>query len=102
MTKIFKANLRVNHYLLLKILQMVMYFASRHLGQVTRCITPKRVTSRRAHLRVIAPAQNSSFRKNVAAVASRWQTVSDLTGPKFKPQTFRSRDERVTVRSTGW
>ena len=40
----------------------------------TRCNTPKRVTSLRAHLRVsIAPGQHSSFRRNVAAVASRWQ-----------------------------
>ena len=28
-------------------------------------------------------------------------TVSDLTGPRFKTQTFRSRDERVTARPTG-
>ena len=34
----------------------------------------------------------------------RWQTVGntvfDLTGPRFKPQTSRSRDERVTARLT--
>ena len=28
-------------------------------------------------------------------------TVSDLTGPRFEPQTSRSRDERVTARPTG-
>ena len=28
-------------------------------------------------------------------------TVSDLTGPRFELQTFRSRDERVTDRPTG-
>ena len=28
-------------------------------------------------------------------------TASDLTGPRFEPQTFRSRDERVTARPTG-
>ena len=27
--------------------------------------------------------------------------VSDLTGPRFEPQAFRSRDERVTARPTG-
>ena len=27
--------------------------------------------------------------------------MSDLTGPRFEPQTFRSRDERVTARRTG-
>ena len=35
----------------------------------------------------------------------RWRavgnTVSDLTGPRFEPQTPRSRDERVTARPTG-
>ena len=35
----------------------------------------------------------------------RWRvvgnTVSDLTGPRFEPQIFRSRDERVTARTTG-
>ena len=34
----------------------------------------------------------------------RWRaignTVSDLTGPRFEPQTFRSRDERVTAPPT--
>ena len=28
-------------------------------------------------------------------------TVFDLTGPRFEPQTSRSRDERVTARPTG-
>ena len=36
--------------------------------------------------------------------SQRWRavgnTVSDLTGPRFEPQTSRSRDERVTVRPT--
>ena len=37
-------------------------------------------------------------------MSQRWRavgnTVSDLTGPKFEPQTSRSRDERVTARPT--
>ena len=37
------------------------------------CATPKRVTSLRSHFRVIAHGQHSCFRRNVAAVASRWQ-----------------------------
>ena len=36
-------------------------------------------------------------------MSQRWQavgnTVSDLTGPRFEPQTFHSRDERVTART---
>ena len=35
-------------------------------------IMPKRVTSLRVHL-IIAPGQHSSFERNIAAVASRWQ-----------------------------
>ena len=37
--------------------------------------------------------------------SQRWRavgnTVSDLTGPRFEPQTSRSRDKRVTARPTG-
>ena len=64
-----------------------------------RCNTPKHVTRLLANLRVIAPWQHSSFRRNIAAVASRWQHVSNLTGQRFKSHTSRSRDERVTARS---
>ena len=38
-------------------------------------------------------------------MSQRWRavgnTVFDLTGPRFEPQTSRSRDERVTARPTG-
>ena len=38
-------------------------------------------------------------------MSQRWRavgnTVSDLTGLRFEPQTSRSRDERVTARPTG-
>ena len=67
----------------------------------TRCNTSERVRSWRAHLRVIAPVQCKSFRRNVAAVASRWQYCFELTGSRFKPPTSRFRDERVTARPTG-
>ena len=52
--------------------------------------------ARATHLRVIAPGQHSSFRRNVAV----GNTVSHLTGPRFEPRTSRSRDERVTARPT--
>ena len=36
----------------------------------------------------------------------RWRavgnTVSDLTSPRFEPQTSRSRDQRITAWPTGW
>ena len=54
-----------------------------------------------AHLRVIAPGQHSFFRRNVAVLASRWQSMFHLTGPRLEPQTSRSRDERVSARPTG-
>ena len=38
--------------------------------------------------------------KNAVAVASRQQHVYNLTGPKFEPQTFRSKNERVIARPT--
>ena len=38
-------------------------------------------------------------------MSQRWRavgnTVSNLTGPRFEPQTSRSRGERVTARPTG-
>ena len=38
-------------------------------------------------------------------MSQRWRvvgnTVFHLTGPRFEPQTIRSRDERVTARPTG-
>ena len=47
-------------------------------------------------------ARNTAFFENML---QRWQavgnTVSDLTGPRFEPQTSRSRDEDVTARPTG-
>ena len=56
------------------------------------------------HIRVIASGQHSWFLfiyfLNVAAVASRCNTVSDLTGPIFGPHTSRSRDECVQAQPT--
>ena len=68
---------------------------SNQLFYYTRFITPKHVMS--SYLHVIVPGQHSSFRRNIEAVAA----VSDLTGPRFKPQTSRSIDKRVAARQTG-
>ena len=73
---------------------------SNQIFHYTRGIRPKRVTSLRAHLRVIAPGQPSIFRGKVTEVVSH--NVSDLTGPRFEPQTSRSRDERATDPSTSF
>ena len=53
------------------------------------------------HLRVIASGQHSSFRRHVAAVASRWQHCVRIGGPRFEYQISCSRDQRVTARPTG-
>ena len=51
---------------------------------------------------VIAPA---GYTASYEEISQRWRavdnTVSDLIGPRFEPQTSSSRDERVTAQSTG-
>ena len=42
------------------------------------------------------------FRRYVATVASRGNTVSAYTGPRFEPQTSRSREECVTAQPASW
>ena len=67
----------------------------------TRCIAPKRVTNWRSrrHFRVIAPV---SFEQ----ISQRWRAVgyseSDSIGPRFEPQTSRSKEEHVTAPPTDW
>ena len=57
----------------------------------------------RAHIRVIAPAGNRAlFEEKLQRWRAVSNTVSDLTGPRFEPQTSRLRDERVIARLTGW
>ena len=66
---------------------------SNQIFHYTSCITRKRVTSLRGpSLRYCACGQRSVFRRNVAAVASRWQ---------FEPETSCSSEECVTARPTG-
>ena len=73
---------------------------SNQIFHYTRCNTPKRVTSWRG------PSPPHCARATqLLSMSQRWRavgnTVSDLTGPRFKPQTSRSRDERVTARPSG-
>ena len=51
----------------------------------SRCITSMHETKPQygAHLHVIAPWQNSFFRRNVAAVASRWQHCARFGRPEI-------------------
>ena len=45
--------------------------------------------------------QRSSFREILQRWRASCNTVSDLTDPRFEPETSRFRDERVTARPTG-
>ena len=62
---------------------------------------PKRVTSFRAHLRVITLEQPISFRR----ISQQWRAIgntgSDLICRRFEPHTNSSRDIRVTAPLTG-
>ena len=55
----------------------------------------------KAHFRVIAPGQHSSFR-DVTAKASRWQHCVEFDRPKLEHQTSRSSDERLIVWPTAY
>ena len=49
----------------------------------------------------LRPGNTAPFEEMLQRWRAVGNTVSDLTGPRFEPQTSRSRDERVTARPTG-
>ena len=74
----------------------------------TRDITPKRVTSGRAHPRGIASEQHSSEKTSLRYRAVG-DTVSGLIGPGIEPQTYRIDGDVLTtalnstgLREIGW
>ena len=81
----------------------------RHIIQIkifhyTRCNTPKCVTSllgsSTGHC---AQATLLCFsKKSCSGWLAAGNPVSNLTSPKFESQTFRTEDERVTARPTGY
>ena len=76
---------------------------SEKISRYTRYIVPKHVTSLRGPISALLRPNNTSPFE--VMYLQRWQavdnTVFDLTGPRFKPQTSRSSDERVAARPTG-
>ena len=66
----------------------------------THDITPKQVTSGGAHLRALAPGL-----RNSEETSQRWRvvgdSVSDLTGPGFAPQTSRTDSDVWTTELPG-
>ena len=67
----------------------------------TRCNTPKRVTSWRGPSPRHCARATQLLSKKCRSSGEPLATLSDLTGPRFEPQTSRFRDERVTARPTG-
>ena len=49
----------------------------------------------------LRPGNTASFEEVSQRRQAVSNTVSDLTGPRFKPQTSRPRDKRVAARPTG-
>ena len=70
-------------------------YTKHQIFHYTRCITPKRLTSWRG-------SSSRHCASPLVETLLRWRavgnTVSDLTGPRFEPQTSRSRNKRVTAR----
>ena len=48
----------------------------------------------------MCPGNTASFEEMLQWWRAVGNAVPDLTGPRFEPQTSRSRDERVTARPT--
>ena len=63
---------------------------------------PKRWRVFGAYLRIIAPVNNTApFEEILQRKLGVGNTLSDLTGPRYEHQTFRSRDKHVVARPTG-
>ena len=74
------------------------YFKSNQIFHYTRCKYAEACNE------LAGPISASLRQGNTAPFEkmSQWwravgNTVSDLTAPRFEPQTFRSRDERITA-----
>ena len=83
-------------------LQQLQLIKIRSNFYYARCITPKRVTNLLAQSPAsLRPGTTAPFEE----MSQRWRvvgnTLSELTDPRFEPQTSRSRDESVTDRPTG-
>ena len=51
----------------------------------------------------LRPGNTAHFKEMLQGLQAIGNTaVSDLTGPRFEPQTSRSRDKRVNAQPTGW
>ena len=75
---------------------------SNEIFHYTRCITLKHVTSLRGPSSCHCTCSNTA---SFEEMLQRWQaignTVSDLTIPRFEPQTSCSRDKHITAQPAG-
>ena len=77
-------------------------FKSNQIFHYTRCITPKRVTSLWGPSpRYCACGRQTSFRRNVAPVASRWQHCVQFDRPEIWTSGLPLQ-RRTRYRSTNW
>ena len=97
-------SLVVNFYL--NYLAIFIYYCSQFTANIKSLFTLALLRQsvlrvRGAHPRLLRPGNSAPFKE----ILQRWRvvgnTVSDLTGPRFEPQTSRSRDEHVTALPTG-
>ena len=54
------------------------------------------------HFRVIVPTGNTALSEEMLQDGESLVTLHDLISPRFEPQTFRSKDECVTARPSGY
>ena len=87
----------INFFKIFKIV-MSMKFNIKSNLHYARVITPKRVTSGRSHLRILAPGQRCQHSSEKSC--SDGDTASDLTDPGFKPQVYRTSSNVSTTELT--
>ena len=69
------------------------------ISRYSRCITRERVTSWRDPISTsLRPGDIAPFEEMLQWWRAVGNTVSDLTSPRFEPQTSYSKEKRVTVR----
>ena len=83
-----------------KTICLLLVFSNKIIIFAVLCRSVERVCE--AHLCSIAPADKTAlFEEMLQQWQANGNTLSDLTGPRFKPKTLHSRDKEVTARPTG-
>ena len=90
-------------FLVYSFLFAISYLFTNQICHYTRSITPKRVDNEFAVLisASLRPGNTAPFEEMPQQRRAVGTTVSELPGPRFELQTFRTRDECVIARPTG-